>query len=254
MAKGQETLSSVHNAMRILQEFSKEGPELGISELSHRLGLAKSTVFRLIRTLSESHLVQQNKKSQKYHLGLGVFVLGSSVYHKMEIRQVALPFLEKLLKSTNKVVRLGVYDQGGVVYLSKLPEDQETRSFSSIGRRVPAYCTAIGKLLLAYQPLTEIERVLQEELKAVTPNTITSRDKLHEQLDMIRKNGYAVTYEETRPGICSVAVPVFDDMHEVVAAISVTGSKSHFYQVQTQGYVKEMRMYSRLISEQLSPE
>ncbi|GAX91342.1 IclR family transcriptional regulator [Effusibacillus lacus] len=254
MAKGQETLSSVQNAMRILQEFSKEEPELGISELSNRLGLAKSTVFRLIRTLSEAHLVQQNKKSQKYQLGLGAFVLGSAVYHKMEIRKVALPYLEKLMKSTNKVVRLGVYDQGGVVYLCKLPEDQETRMFSSIGRRVPSYCTAVGKLLLACQSEQEITRVVEGDLKAFTPNTITCRHQLRNQLKEIKQKGYAVTYEETKKGICSVAVPVYNDFNEVISAISVTGSKPHFLPAQIQNYVKEMKMYSRLISEQLITE
>ncbi|GAB7389180.1 IclR family transcriptional regulator [Bacillaceae bacterium] len=250
MAKQQETLSSVHNAMRILKQFSNEKPELGISELSMRLGLAKSTVFRLIRTLTEAGLVEQDKYSHKYRLGLTAFELGFLVYHKLEIRAVALPLLEKLMKSVRQVVRLGVYDKGGVIYLCKrAPENEVT--ISKIGNRVPAYCTAVGKVLLAHQSEEEIERVLGEKLKAYTSRTITDPETLRAQLKEIKQTGYAITNEELRKGICSVAVPVYNDLDEVIAAISITGSKSHFYPLQIQNYIQEMRMYSRLITERL---
>ncbi|MCL6592381.1 MAG: helix-turn-helix domain-containing protein, partial [Alicyclobacillus sp.] len=148
MAQQQAHLSSVFNAIRILQEFSDETPELGISELSVRLGLAKSTVFRLIRTLREAHLIEQNEESRKYRLGLGAFVIGSIVYRKLEIRAKSFPLLVDLMHSVRRVVRMGIYDDGSVVYLCKLPEDKETARFSSVGKRVACHSTAIGKVLL----------------------------------------------------------------------------------------------------------
>ncbi|MCL6598149.1 MAG: IclR family transcriptional regulator [Alicyclobacillus macrosporangiidus] len=251
MAKKQQHLSSVHNAIRILHEFSDDTPELGISELSARLGLAKSTVFRLIRTLCEAHLIEQDSATHKYRLGLGTFVIGSIAYRKLELRAKAFPLLVDLMNSVRRVVRLGIYDQGGVVYLCKLPEDKETARFSSIGKRVACHSTAIGKLLLAYQHEKEIRRVLQKPLAAYTPRTIVDPERVLAQLSEIRKNGYALTQEEATPGICSVAVPVFNDEGNVIAAISVTGSRSEFLPAQVQTYVRQMRTCSRLITERL---
>ncbi|MCF8563140.1 IclR family transcriptional regulator [Alicyclobacillus tolerans] len=246
-----EHLSSVHNAIRILQEFSDDRPEFGISELSARLGLAKSTVYRLLHTLTEMRLIDQDARSHKYRLGLGLFVIGSIPYRRMELRVKAFPLLIDLMNRVRRVVRLAVYDQGAVVYLCKLPEDKETTMFSSIGKRVPCHSTAVGKLLLAYQDEQEIERVLRRPLKAYTRGTIVDADKIRAQLQAVRKDGFATTYEESTKGICSVAVPVTAEGGRVLAALSVTGSKSEFLPIQVREYVREMRMYSRLITEQL---
>ncbi|WP_067935012.1 IclR family transcriptional regulator [Alicyclobacillus kakegawensis] len=251
MARAAAHLSSVHNAIRILQEFSDEKPELGISELSARLGIAKSTVYRLLHTLSEMRLVDQDARSHKYRLGLGLFVLGSIPYRRMEIRVKSFPLLIDLMHRVRRVVRLAVYDQGAVVYLCKLPEDKETTKFSSIGKRVACHSTAVGKLLLAYQDEEEIARVLRRPLKAYTRRTIVNPEIIREQLLAIRKNGYATTYEESTKGACSVAVPVATEEGRVIAALSVTAGKSEFFPNQVQEYVREMRVYSRLITEQL---
>lgn len=251
MAEKAEVLSSVHNAIRILQTFSLTETELGISELSVRLGLAKSTVYRLMNTLHQSRLVEKNHETQKYHLGIAAFELGFIVYHSMELRRVAFPILDKLAKSIRRVVRLGVYDNGGVVYLCKQTFEGENGTISKIGDRVPSYCTAVGKLLLAFQHEKEVERVLESGLKAYTAKTITSPLRLKQQIQEIKKSGFAVTNEELRIGLCSVAVPVFNDLGKMIAAISVTGSKSQFAPQQIQLYIQEMRTSSRLITERL---
>lgn len=251
MAHQPDHLSSVYNAIRILQEFSDDRPELGITELSARLGLAKSTVFRLMRTLTETNLVVRDGQSRKYRLGLGTFVIGSIAYRRMEIRDRAFPLMIDLMHTVRRVVRLGVYDDGGVVYLLKLPEDKETRTFSSIGKRVPAYSTAVGKMLLAHQPESEIERILSHPLKPITAHTITDPVKLREQLSEICSAGYATTHEESTAHLCSVAVPVFDHHQHVIAAISVTGSRGQFLTYQVQNYIREMRIFSRRITEHL---
>lgn len=252
LLKQQESLSSVHNAMRILKEFNKKESELGISELSLRLGLAKSTVFRLVKTLRDNHIIEQNKRTQKYHLGIAAFELGFTIYHESQLRMIAMPFLEKLVNSVRKTVHLGVYDLGGVVYLSKIaPENDHQGTISKIGKRVPSYCTSAGKVLLAYQDQDEIERVMQD-LVVFTPRTVTSIDKLVEQLEEIKQKGYVVSREEMKEGITSVAVPVFNDSKEVIASISLAGNNNHFYPSQVNKYVEEMKMYSRLITEQMN--
>lgn len=251
MAKQQETLSSVHNALRILRVFTHENPEMGISELSVRLGLAKSTVFRLLRTLSEDHLVEKNKKSQKYHLGLAALELGFAVYHEMELRKVALPFLERLTKSLRKVVHMGVYDNGEVVYICKLLPDDHLGTITQIGRRVPLHCTSVGKILLAHRSESEISRILQNELIAHTGKTIIHTDRLKSCIADIHKKGYAVSHDELKMGVSSVSVPVVNDYGEVIAAISAAGSTAHFYESQVQQYIRELKTCSRIITERL---
>ncbi|WAH39956.1 IclR family transcriptional regulator [Alicyclobacillus fastidiosus] len=250
MAK-EQPLSSVYNAIRILQEFSDDIPVMGVSELGERLGIAKSTVHRLLCTLRETGLVEQDSHSHKYRLGIGMFVIGSVFYRSAELRAKAFPILVDLMQRVRRIVRLGIYDYGSVVYLCKLPEDKETRTFSSIGTRVPCHSTAVGKLLLAFQSSEEIERVLSLPLKARTSNTMTDKDELLEQLGHIRAVRYALTSEESRYDVCSLAVPVYDESQHVTAALSITGSKSQFLPTQVQEFLGTLRMFSRLITEQL---
>lgn len=246
-----KVLSSVHNAVRILREFSLGEKELGISELSQRLGLAKSTVFRLMKTLHEDHLVEKNPESQKYYLGLTAFELGFNVYHSMEIRSVAMPLLDKLMKSVRRVTRVAVYHQGGAVYIIRRTPENDKSTISRIGNRVPSYCTAVGKVLLSHQDQAEIDRVLGNGLKVYTSKTIVCPETLNNQLKQIKEAGYAITNEELREGVCSVAVPIYNDAKEVIAAISITGLKPHFYHSQINQYIKELKNCSRLITEQL---
>ncbi|WP_338448729.1 IclR family transcriptional regulator [Niallia oryzisoli] len=244
-------MSSVHNAIKILQTFSKTETELGISDLSVRLGLAKSTVFRLMQTLKESNLVEKNQETQKYQLGIAAFELGFTVYHSMELRRISVPILERLSNSINRVVRLGVYDNGGVVYLVNRSPNGDNATISKIGDRIPTHCTAVGKMLLAYQNNNEVERVIELGLRLYTNKTIVSGKELKEQLNGIRQKGYALTMEEWRNGVSSVAVPVKNDLGKVVGAVSITGPRSSFSLNQIEQYVRELRQCSRLITEQM---
>lgn len=250
--KEQGKLSSVHNAIRVLKEFTQKESELGISELSIRLGLAKSTVFRLVKTLSDNHLVEQNKKTHKYHLGIAAFELGFMIYHENQLRAKAIPFLEKLVRSVRKTVHLAVYDLGGIIYLCKvIPDDDHQGTITKIGKRAPSYCTSAGKILLAYQSEDEIYRVMNDT-EVFTPKTVTTASKLFEQIADIKRKGFIVCNEEMTEGISSVGVPVFNDNKEVIASISLAGPSGHFYPSQINKYVEEMKMYSRLITEQMN--
>jgi IclR family KDG regulon transcriptional repressor len=246
-----EEETSIHKAIRILREFTRDEPELGVTELSRRVGIAKSTVGRLVQILEDVNLIQQNAATRKYHLSLNTLEIGAIAYHKMEVSQVAPPFLRKLLEAVRSEIQLLVYDQGSIVCLIKLPEDRDTRILTSMGMRVPCYCTAAGKVLLAFQPDGEISRVLQDELKRFTKNTITSPEAMRSEIIKIRDQGYAISDEEYREGLYAVSVPIFDDSHKVVAAIGVTRLKQMFPSSEIQFVLKDMKLYSRLISEQL---
>lgn len=248
----QEPLSSVYNAIRILREFTNEEQELGITELSKRLGLAKSTVFRLINTLSCDNLVEKNFKTQKYHLGIAAFELGFAAYHGNELRLIAYPLLNKLMKVLREAVHLGVYDRGEVVFLCKRNPDTHNETVSQIGKRVPSYCTASGKILLAFQPEAEIQRIIRKGLKPYASKTITDPEKLAENLEQVKNTGFSVALCEYSEGISSVAVPVYNDAGQVIGAVSVAISRSYLFPHQIQNYVNEMKVYSRLITERLT--
>lgn len=248
----QVPLSSVYNAIRILREFTLEDEELGITELSQRLGLAKSTIFRLVNTLYGNNLVEKNMHTQKYHLGIGAFELGFAAYHRNEVLIIAYPLLNKLMTTFSEAVHLAVYDHGDVVFLSKLVPDHHKGTVSKIGKRMPSYCSASGKVLLANQSEDEINRVIQHGLHQHTPRTITDGQALTEHLRDVRKNGYAIGLSEYNESVCSIAVPVYNDSGKVIAAISLAMIKTYLYPAQIQNYVKELKTCSRLITERLS--
>ncbi|WP_017727646.1 IclR family transcriptional regulator [Halalkalibacterium ligniniphilum] len=244
-------LSSVHKAIRILKAFTQEEPELGISELSKRFGLAKSTVSRLIQILCEENLVQRNEETRKYHLSLGAFEIGSVVYHEIEVAQVALPLLKQMLDKVRGVIQMVTYDKGEIVYLIRLPEDRDSKVINTMGKRLPSHCTAAGKVLLAYQDEQEIAHYLQKDLNAFTERTITSKEDLWNELIKIRRKGYALSHGEFRTGVSSVSVPVYDEFDRVVVALSVTRPTELMSSGQVERVKGEMEIYSRLISESL---
>ncbi|GAB7055116.1 MULTISPECIES: IclR family transcriptional regulator [unclassified Paenibacillus] len=250
----EDSMTSVHKAIRILREFSQNEPELGISQLSRRLGIAKSTVSRLIQILCEENMVVQNTETRKYHLSLTAFEIGSVVYNEMELCQIAFPLLKKMLSAVQAAIQMVTYDKGGIVYLLKLPEHRDGKILNVMGKRVPAHSTASGKVMLAFQDETEISRVLSTHLKAFTNKTITCPDKLREELQRIRKKGYAVSHDEFSQGMSSVAVPVFDDYDSIIASICILRPTGQITNANIQPLLKEMRMYSRLITEQLGVE
>lgn len=216
------TLNSVHNAARLLDAFSLERPEIGITELSQLLGLGKSTTHRLAATLAAHGLIELNPETHKYRLGLKIFVLGAVRLAQMELREQARPFLRQLNAQTQETVHLAILDEADVVYIEKFESPQLLRVMSWVGKRNPAYCTGVGKALLAYQPGSVVDPLLAQELLAHTPTTQTDPKRLRAELAEIRARGYALDNGELQPDIRCVAAPVRDWTGQVVAAISVT--------------------------------
>lgn len=233
-----------------MREFSQDDPELGVTELSSRTGLSKSTVHRIIQTLCKEHVLQKNKNTRKYHLWLTAFEIGSVVYHELEVCRVGLPILKRLKERTAGIIQLVVYDRGDIIFLLKLPEENEEQIFNNMGVRAPCHCTASGRVLLAFQDEFEINRVLKGKLKPYTDKTITASDLVRKELTKVKEMDYAVSREEFKKGITSVAVPVYDDMRHVIAAINVTRPSRLFPTDEIQKVVRELKYCSRLITEQ----
>jgi DNA-binding IclR family transcriptional regulator len=221
--EGGTRLSSVANAILLMKTFSDEQSELGISALAERLGLAKSTVHRLASTLVEAGMLEQNKETGKYRLGLAVFELGSLVRRKIDISLEAKPWLMTLREQTGETVDLSILDHGGVVCVNFLESKKVNRTSSGIGLRKPVHCTAEGKALIAFQPPQMIERIINAGLERRTPRTMIDPAALTEELAKIRARGYATDDEEYELGVRGIASPIRDDSGNSVAAVGVSG-------------------------------
>jgi len=215
-------LSSVANAIRLTKAFSEHEYEMGISALAGRLGLAKSTVHRLATTLVEYDILEQNRESGKYRLGLALFELGTLVRRKMDAVSESRQQMSALLEMTGETVQLAVLDHQSVLYIRILESRQQVRMSSTVGARAPAHCTSVGKALLAFQPQEAVSQVIENGLRRFTANTITDPTVLQDELSSIRTKGYAIDDEESEMGLRCVAAPIRDHTGLVSAAISVS--------------------------------
>src|SRR5213075_2122511 len=171
-------LSSVANSIRLLTSFSGEEDELGITTLATRLRLAKSTVHRLATTLTGAGFLEQNSDTGKYRLGVALFELGALVRRRMDVANEARPKLRELLEKTGETVQLGIVDHFCVLYVYEMESRRAIRMAAAVGGRAPLHCTAVGKVLLAFQPADFVKRVVSNGLKAHTANSVTKRETL----------------------------------------------------------------------------
>ena len=222
-ASSSSRLSSVANSIRLMKAFSDEEHEFGVSSLAKRLGLAKSTVHRLASTLIKDDMLEQDKETGKYRLGLALFELGARVRRKMNVVNEARFALKELMEKTGETAHLTVLDHASVLFINKFESRQAIRMKSNVGSRAPAHSTADGKALLAYQSREMIETIAAGGLSALTSKTITDVGQLLEDLAQVRLRGYAIDDEETEIGLRSIAAPIRDHTGEVVAAIGVAG-------------------------------
>ncbi len=221
---GRYRIQSVERAVAILNAFSAEEPELGVTELADRLDLHKSTVHRFLVNLEAAGLVERNRLTARYRLGLRIFELGGLVLQQMSLWDEALPFLEGLVRDSGETGHLAVLDGGEAVYIEKVEARKALRIPSAIGRGYPAHATSLGKLLLAHLTADARDLVLAERgLARCTPNTITGRDRLNTELDLIRSQGFAVDDEEYEEGLRCIGAPIVGHTGHVVAAIGIGG-------------------------------
>jgi Transcriptional regulator len=222
MAK-QDTSSNLDKVLTILEEISDHPAGISLAELSKRTLIAKTTIFRILESLKAREYVTMTPETERYTLDIKSLELGIKGLMNANLVEIAIPYLKKFSSTTSETSFLGVYNQGEVVYLYKSEGALSIQTDAQLGSRKPAYCTGVGKALLAFQPEEEIERVLSMPLAKVTRGTITDKDKLREVLRQIREQGYALDDEENEEGLTCVAMPVFNYTGAVVGSISLSG-------------------------------
>jgi DNA-binding IclR family transcriptional regulator len=217
-------IQAIERAVSILNAFSMDDPELGVTELADRLGLHKSTVHRFMVNLDAAGLVERTARTGRYRLGLHVFELGALVMQQMNLWDEALPFLEGLVHDTGETGHLAVLDGGEAIYIERVEARRALRVPSAIGRGYPAHATNLGKVLLADLSRERVEAIIAERgLAAYTPQTITDPVELEADLELIRRRGYAVDNEEYDDGLRCIGAPVRDHSGHVVAALGIGG-------------------------------
>lgn len=223
---GAEGLKSLRKAIRVLECFSLQEPRLPLTDIARKVGLPLSTAHRILTTLRTVGIVEQEGDRDLYRLGLKLLELGSMVLANMEVHREALPCIEELVRETGETVHLGVFDGSQVVSIEKMDSPHGLASHVTIGKGAPAYCTGVGKALLAFQPEAVVERVCRLGLTAYTPQTITDPVKLRKDLAQVRALGYAVDNAEHQPDVRCVAAPIRNHSGNVVASLSISGPAS----------------------------
>ena len=222
---------SLERGLALLSVFTSTRPLIGVSDLAREVGLSRSSAHRYIATLAALGYLEQDRPSRKYRLGPRVLDLGFSAINSMELRQIALPDLQSLSDATGHTVNMAVLDGLDIVYVERCRSasigQREIDLNLHVGSRLPAYCTSMGKVLLAGLPPEDLhERLAAAELSRRGPNTIVGAKALAGELDRVREEGLAVNNEELAYGLRSIAAPVRGQDGKVVAAINLAVHRS----------------------------
>ncbi len=245
-----EKIKSIKKALDLLELLS-DNKEMGITEISKELHMGISTVYRILTTLKCHGYVIQNQQTSKYTLGINLFVLGGKVQSAINLVESVTPFLQKLSQHTNESINFAILEGREAVCLTKIESPEVLRTDIKIGARLPAHCTSVGKVLLAFLSDREFMTLYNndnEKLFTPTPNSISSVMELKKCLKKIKKDGYAIDKEEFKIGINCLGVPIINNEGKSIASISVTGPSSRF----TLSEIKKLRNTLVSISKDIS--
>jgi len=215
-------ITALQRGLRLLQLFSESARGLTAKQVAVSSRLPVSTVHRFLANLVSTGFLNCSGDGV-YHLGIACFSIGQAALGQLDIRRLSLPYLQELNQQTRETIHLTVRHGLSAVYVEKLDSPEPLRIHSRIGAAVPLYCTAVGKVMLAYMPDEEREKILpQLGLKRLTPNTVRDRQELEGELYRVRKNGYACDLEEHELHIRCIAAPIWDHAGGVHASLSIT--------------------------------
>ena len=217
---------SLERGLAVLSSFTPDRPALGISELARQLALTRSTTHRYVATLATLGYLQQDDATRKYRLGPRILDLGFSMLGSLGLREIAAPHLRRLTDATGHTSNLAIRDDTDVILIDRVrgrPGRYHHLEFTlHVGSRIPAYCSATGKALLAFMPRPDLEHIVERiDLVQRGPRTLTGKRALLTELEQVRRNGLATNDEELESALRSIAAPIRSRSGEVVAAINV---------------------------------
>jgi len=236
------TIQSLHHALKILETFLEPGRvNQGVTQISDSLGLNKSRVFRILNTLKQHGLVQQDPDTKQYRLGLRLMTFGATASRQLSIVEVANPILDSLAEQSGETIHLGIIEDNKAVCIAKRESKHSVRLYAEVGKRVPLNAGGVPKVLLAHLPPDERSRIIrQEPLPKFTDQTITDPDELEEVLAQIRHDGYTIAINDLETVTHSIAAPIRDHSGRVVAGVSIAGPSHRFSP-------EKIRRFTRLV-------
>ena len=193
MIRKDVVLETADRALKVLLFLAQDPKDLSISEISDKMSINKSTIYRILNTLYKNGFVSKNESNAKYRIGLKCLEIGNCIVRSLDLRNIARPFLEKLRDQTGETVNLVILNDGMALYIDQIESLHAVQMISSIGTREELHCTGVGKALLAFLPENEVDKIIaQHGLPQKTSQTITDPIRLKMHLDEIRERGYSI--------------------------------------------------------------
>lgn len=218
---------SLIRALTLLERLSETPTGLNLTDLSYQLGMPTATVHRLLNTFEEFNFVEQDAERGLWFVGLKAFTVGNAFLNRRDLVSSARPHMHALVELCGETVNLGVIDDGEVVFISQVESQEVMRMIARLGSRSPVHASGVGKAMLANMPQRRVTGILQRRgLARYTDHTIDNPTQLDEELEQVRRLGYALDDEEHAVGLRCVAAAIFDENGQPLAAISVSGPKA----------------------------
>lgn len=247
-----EIVQSIERALTILEIVTEHNEGLGITEISNKIDLHKSTIHRLLSTLIYKGYIVQDTETLKYRTTLKLYELGYKRVANTDILTVSKPYTKMLKEFTNEVVHLVVRDGNEIVYIDKVEAENTITMLSTVGRRNPLYCTSVGKAILSYLDMEEVVKIWKSSrIIKKTSNTITNFEDMVEELKKVKSLGYAVDEQEDEEGIRCIGAAILNKDGKVEGAISVSGPTMRIAKDLVKIYGEQVKNYALQISKEL---
>lgn len=243
-------LQTADRALHILELLAREG--MTATDVQNRLELNKSTVHRLMMTLLNRGFVERNDQTGIYQIGLKMVEISSIRLNHVELKTEALPYLHQLANKLNQSIQLAIYDEGEAVFIEKIEKYQSFHMYCQIGKRIPLYCSAVGKTLLMDRSDAEIREIMSDVVfEKFTEKTHTNVEELLEDVAIGRQEGYTKDSAEHEDNVHCVAMPIYDYRGKIVASASVTGFSEKVYAEEGERARKALKITCDAISRRL---
>jgi len=246
-----ESVAAVLKVFAVLQALS-ERSETGISDLSIRLAMPKATIYRFLHTMKTLGYVRQEADSERYGLTMKVFELGSKALQYPDLVDLARPHMQLLADKTGETVHLGTLIDSEIIYVHKIDSRHTLGMYSRVGRRAPLHCTAIGKVLLAWEQPERRDRILAGvDFKRYREKTIVEREPFLAELERVKKQGFGEDREEFDDHIRCLGIPIFDRLSQPIAGMSISFPSFRYDEAKAPELVAMLKVASRDISTRL---
>ena len=220
------SVSSMTNALRLLNLFTMDEPEWTLSDLAEALNVGVSTAYRLTNTLIHEGFIVRDSATKSFRLGSSILQMGHYVITSYDICEISPPILEKLVQDTGETVHLSILEGDNTIYLQVFECSNYVNVMTHVGKKNPIHCTSTGQIILAYQPESMIETVITNGLRPYSSNTITDPKKFKERLTLIQKQGVTFNKDEMNVGVSAIAAPIKSPSGKVEFSVSIAGPNS----------------------------